>query len=40
VLTVASKRQRKDLCNLVTLACERCGKLDVLVSNAGADYAE
>jgi NADP-dependent 3-hydroxy acid dehydrogenase YdfG len=28
-------RQRKDLSNLVTLACERYGKLDVLVSNAG-----
>ncbi|WDZ59266.1 SDR family oxidoreductase [Paenibacillus polymyxa] len=28
-------RQREDLCNLVNLACERYGKLDVLVSNAG-----
>ncbi|MGM1022411.1 MAG: SDR family oxidoreductase [Bacillota bacterium] len=28
-------RRREDLCNLVTLACERYGKLDVLVSNAG-----
>ncbi|KOS04232.1 MULTISPECIES: SDR family oxidoreductase [Paenibacillus] len=28
-------RRREDLYNLVTLACERYGKLDVLVSNAG-----
>jgi NADP-dependent 3-hydroxy acid dehydrogenase YdfG len=28
-------RRREDLCNLVNLACERYGKLDVLVSNAG-----
>ncbi|MEK5240468.1 SDR family oxidoreductase [Paenibacillus sp. FSL L8-0470] len=28
-------RRREDLCRLVTLACERFGKLDVLVSNAG-----
>ncbi|MDY8022207.1 SDR family oxidoreductase [Paenibacillus polymyxa] len=28
-------RRREDLCNLVALACERYGKLDVLVSNAG-----
>jgi NADP-dependent 3-hydroxy acid dehydrogenase YdfG len=28
-------RRRDDLSNLVTLACERYGKLDVLVNNAG-----
>jgi NADP-dependent 3-hydroxy acid dehydrogenase YdfG len=28
-------RQRKDLANLVALACERFGRLDVLVGNAG-----
>jgi NADP-dependent 3-hydroxy acid dehydrogenase YdfG len=28
-------RQREDLSNLVELACERFGRLDVLVSNAG-----
>ena len=28
-------KRRDDLSNLVKLACERCGKLDVLVSNAG-----
>ncbi len=28
-------RRRDDLANLVTLACERFGKLDVLVNNAG-----
>jgi NADP-dependent 3-hydroxy acid dehydrogenase YdfG len=28
-------KQRKDLSNLVSLACERFGKLDVLVNNAG-----
>jgi NADP-dependent 3-hydroxy acid dehydrogenase YdfG len=28
-------RRRDDLLNLVTLACERYGKLDVLVNNAG-----
>jgi NADP-dependent 3-hydroxy acid dehydrogenase YdfG len=28
-------RRRDDLANLVKLACERYGKLDVLVSNAG-----
>jgi NADP-dependent 3-hydroxy acid dehydrogenase YdfG len=28
-------RQRQDLSDLVTLACERYGRLDVLVSNAG-----
>ena len=28
-------RRRDDLCALVTLACERYGKLDVLVNNAG-----
>src|SRR5258705_572797 len=27
-------KRREDLSNLVTLACERYGKLDVLVSNA------
>ncbi len=29
-------RRRGDLSNLVTLACERFGKLDVMVNNAGA----
>ena len=28
-------RRRDDLCDLVKLACERYGKLDVLVNNAG-----
>src|ERR1700692_2271532 len=28
-------KRREDVSNLVTLACERHGKLDVLVSNAG-----
>ncbi|WP_090112244.1 MULTISPECIES: SDR family oxidoreductase [unclassified Cohnella] len=28
-------RRREDLSNLVTLACERYGKLDVFISNAG-----
>jgi len=28
-------KRREDLSNLVKLACERCGKLDVLVNNAG-----
>jgi NADP-dependent 3-hydroxy acid dehydrogenase YdfG len=28
-------RQREDMANLVALACERFGRLDVLVSNAG-----
>src|SRR6266852_1073621 len=29
-------KRREDLSNLVTLACERYGKLDVLVNNAGS----
>ncbi len=32
---VTDVRRRDDLANLVDLACERFGKLDVLVSNAG-----
>jgi len=33
--TVTDVKQREDLSNLVKLACERYGKLDVLVNNAG-----
>ncbi len=33
--TVTDVRRRGDVANLVALACERYGKLDVLVSNAG-----
>ena len=35
VWTVSDVKKREDLINMVELACERFGRLDVLVSNAG-----
>ena len=38
VFAVTDVKQRKDLDNLVKLACDRYGKLDVIINNAGISH--